>query len=290
MSLSSERMAIADRAVRQTFERASIAWQAIPHWETGDPAQVDVRSDATITIAGLGGPPVPAPGAGPFLAGAIRVRRLAVPFQITLGQATAPTPDALLSTVLTHTVALAQEFDKVVLTRLRAPALAPPPTPWLKDWPVAASGGIPTPEEILPALLLGRQLLEDSGYRAGSCLIAATPHFSDLHQWHGGHVAREGLLIGAGADSLFRATQLDRVTIDGGAKDLTIMLGRRQTIAHGRGADASPGEEPVDLAISVPPSLEVIGETTVGGQVELNVRVGFVTRVKDERGVVVFQK
>ena len=38
------------------------------------------------------------------------------------------------------------------------------------------------------------------------------------------------------------------------------MLGRRQLIAHGAAPDASPGEEPVDLAVSVLPSLEVIGE------------------------------
>ena len=45
MSLSTERMAIANRAIRQTFEKSSIAWQAIPHWDTGDPGQVLVRND-----------------------------------------------------------------------------------------------------------------------------------------------------------------------------------------------------------------------------------------------------
>ena len=40
MSLSAERVAIANRAIQQTFEKSSIAWQAIPHWDTGDPGQV----------------------------------------------------------------------------------------------------------------------------------------------------------------------------------------------------------------------------------------------------------
>ena len=43
----------------------------------------------------------------------------------------------------------------------------------------------------------------------------------------------------------------------------------------------------MDIAVSVPPSLEVIGENAAG-QIELAVRVRFATRVKDERGVVVF--
>ena len=39
------------------------------------------------------------------------------------------------------------------------------------------------------------------------------------------------------------------------------LLGRRQRIAHGGAAEASPGEEALDLAVSVPPSLEVVGDT-----------------------------
>jgi len=39
MSLSAERIAIADRAILQTFERSSVAWQTVPHWDTGDRGQ-----------------------------------------------------------------------------------------------------------------------------------------------------------------------------------------------------------------------------------------------------------
>jgi hypothetical protein len=46
MYLSAERLAVANQAVRDTFEQTSIAWQAIPHWETGDPGQFRVRSDS----------------------------------------------------------------------------------------------------------------------------------------------------------------------------------------------------------------------------------------------------
>jgi hypothetical protein len=37
VSLSAERIAIANRAIEQTFAQASVVWQAIPHWDTGDP-------------------------------------------------------------------------------------------------------------------------------------------------------------------------------------------------------------------------------------------------------------
>jgi hypothetical protein len=65
------------------------------------------------------------------------------------------------------------------------------------------------------------------------------------------------------------------------------MVGRTQQIPHGSAGSASPGEEPVDLAVSVPPSLEVIGENAAG-EIELAVRTRFAARVTDERGVIVF--
>ncbi|HXO82196.1 MAG TPA: hypothetical protein VN856_20175, partial [Mycobacterium sp.] len=66
-----------------------------------------------------------------------------------------------------------------------------------------------------------------------------------------------------------------------------LLLGRRRRIAHGGAVETSPGEEPVDLAISVPPSLEVIGETSAEyGYIELAVRIRFAPRITDKNGVV----
>ena len=45
MYLSAERIAVLDKAVQDTFEQSSVAWQAIPHWDTGDRGQLRVRSD-----------------------------------------------------------------------------------------------------------------------------------------------------------------------------------------------------------------------------------------------------
>ena len=43
MYLNAERIAVANKAIQDTFEQTSVAWQAIPHWDTGDPAQTKVR-------------------------------------------------------------------------------------------------------------------------------------------------------------------------------------------------------------------------------------------------------
>jgi hypothetical protein len=64
-----------------------------------------------------------------------------------------------------------------------------------------------------------------------------------------------------------------------------LLIGRRQRIAHGGASSASPGEEPVDLAVTVPPSLEVVGETS-DGHIELAVRTRLAVRVKDKYGII----
>ena len=46
MYLSAERLALANQTVWETFQRTSVACQAIPYWETGDPGQSSVRSDS----------------------------------------------------------------------------------------------------------------------------------------------------------------------------------------------------------------------------------------------------
>ena len=131
MSLSAERLAIANRAIQQTFEKASVAWQAIPHWDTGDPGQALVRSDVVFAVAGVAAaPPVPQLAPGPLAAAVLPLAGLDVQFQMTLAQVAAATPDALLAAVLPRTVNLAQLFDGVVLAAVAQPATAAAPVPW----------------------------------------------------------------------------------------------------------------------------------------------------------------
>jgi hypothetical protein len=275
MFLSADQIAIANRSIRQTFEQTSVAWQAVPHWDVGDPAQTMVRNDAIFNING-----VQRASGAPFGGDPITISAETVSFRLVLAQAISPTPDALLAAVTVRTVDLSRRFDTAVLGSLWAAAVQYANDPWYIDLATGMA-----PNDVLPVLVRGRQTLEDNGYRASSCLIASTLHFNELNQWMHSNVATEGLLVGANANSVHRASQLDDVTA--GHLAIMIMLGRRQEIAHGCAATASPGEEPVDIAVSVPPSLEVVGEDRIG-QIVLAVRIRFATRVKDERAIVVF--
>jgi hypothetical protein len=293
MTLSAERISLANLTIQRTFEQASVAWQSIAHWDTGDPGQTMVRSDAVVALAdlkagGLGGDPLGGD--------ALKITEAKVDFTLTFAQAAAGTPDALLTAVIPRTVQLAKQFDDTVFPRLAekaADAEANNKAPG-KDWHLplevpADADATKVGPPILKALIGGRALLEDSGFRGPSCLVASTAHFTDLNAWQGSNVATEGLLVGGNANSVFRMSALNTVAAGNNPKipDRMIMIGRRQQIAHGRAATATPGEEPVDLAVSVPPSLEVVGENAAG-QIQLAVRIRYALRFKDERGVVVF--
>ena len=265
MYLSAERMAVANGAIQETFEQSSVAWQAIPHWDTGDPGQSKVRSDVIYPQPGAkpGAPLSGSPLGGP----ALDITVETVPFYVTLAQASAPTPDALLAALMSRTAELAGKFDDKVIGDLC---------------------GIAKPKEIAPtgiaailgALIDARSSVENAGYRAPSCLFTSTGAVKAISPWWSGN-ARHRVAVRRGTHQ-FAAARPDSLTRQSRSCS---MLGRRQRIAHGGAAEASPGEEPVDIAVSVPPSLEVVGET-VDGNIELAVRIRFAPRIKDVRGVV----
>ncbi|OBC11591.1 hypothetical protein A5784_34330 [Mycobacterium sp. 852013-50091_SCH5140682] len=243
MYLSAERLAVADRAVRETFEQTSVAWQAIPHWDTGDPGQTWVRSDT-----------IP-----PDFLEVVTVNKR---FTVTLAQAGAPLPDPLLAVLMAKTVELAATIDAAVLAKLRAK----------ESKSLKAAGA--TTQDLLDTLIDARAAVETAGYRAPSCLFTGTDGLKLLNHIESGEDIAEAVLKAGGVTTLYR--------VDG---DGMIMLGRRQRIAQGAAATASPGEEPVDLAVAVAPSLELIGETA-GGAIELAVRIRYALRIKDPGGVV----
>jgi hypothetical protein len=267
MYLSTERIAVANKAVKETFEQTSIAWQAIPHWDTGDPAQTKVRVDK-----GYAAPDDEAPlGEDP-----VEIATIAQYFNLTVAQAIAPTPDALLDAVIARTVNLAAKVDGEVINELRTKAVPlpgdiPPPNPTTVNADIA---------KLLDGLIDARAAVENAGYRSPSCLLTNTVGFKALTQLDAGYSELDPLLDAANANSRYRVEQLAD-----GDKGKLLLLGRRQRIAHGGAAAASPGEEPVDLAISSPPSLEVIGETKVG-YIEFAVRIRFATRITDGYGIV----
>jgi hypothetical protein len=266
MYLSAERLAIAEREVFETFEQTSIAWQAIPHWDTGDPGQVRVRNDV-----------VNAPG--PLNIGLDQKK-----FKATLAQLGAPTPDPLVAEVMARTADLAADVDDTVLKAMRTATgvkkitLIPAVPPHLQ------------PEELMDALIDARASVETAGYRAPSCLITNTEGLKRLNAFSGGYPVTDSILSAVNINAVHRASQLDKPP-SGVAPQSVVMLlvGRRQRMAQGAAADASPGEEPVDLAVSDPPSLELVGEDSTG-KIELAVRIRYVTRVKDVKGVVLLEQ
>jgi hypothetical protein len=305
MYLNADRIAVANKAVQDTFEQTSIAWQAIPHWDTGDPAQTKVRSDSAYA---------PLDNPGPL--GEIPVDIVAFTryFYLTVAQAISPTPDALLDAVIARTVQLASDVDANVIGELVK-----------KSQP--APGNIATnedPAKLLNALIDARAAVENAGYRAPSCLLTDTEGLKAISQLDLGYPVLRPLLDAANVNSRYRVDKLGKPDGDKGAdgsdkpdgpdkaadkperpdeddgvsfatgvsgkaephgNGRLLLLGRRRRIAHGGAAETSPGEEPVDLAISVPPSLEIIGETSKG-YIELAVRIRFAPRITDKNGVV----
>ncbi len=248
MYLSADRLALANQTVQETFEQSSVAWQAIPHWDTGDPGQYRVRNDV-----------VNNPG---FLNLDLKYEN----FQVTVVQANAPTPDSLLAEVMFYTAKLAQQVDDDVLPDLYAADSAPDTT-------------ATTDQALLDTLIDARAYVEKAGYRAPSCLLTNTAGLKKLSQLVSGYSILEQLLAAANINSLYRAENLDT-----GKAFRLVILGRRQRIAHGSAGEASPGEEPVDLAVSVLPSLEVVGEASTG-DIEVSVRIRYATRIKDATGL-----
>lgn len=253
MYLSAERFALANQAVRDTFAQCSIVWQAIPHWDVGDPGQLFVSD-------GILSPP-----------GVVPLDFKDSKFVVTLAQANAPTPDALLTAVMAAATDLAKQVDGDVIPKLygKATAITPPLT------------GTINPKDLQPPLLEARIDVENAGYRAPSCVITNSPGLLKLNEFISGYVnIAEQLMQVANVNALHRANDVDPPD----PKTRLIFIGRRRRIPQGAAAEASPGEEPVDLAVSLMPSVEVAGET-LNGAIELHARIRYALRVTDVTGV-----
>ncbi|KUI36161.1 hypothetical protein AU195_04740 [Mycobacterium sp. IS-1496] len=254
MHVSADRLNLSDNAIQRTFEQTCVAWQAIPHWDIGDPGATRVRSDT-----------VNPPGSPTSLKFTDREK----PSDLALAQIAAPTPDSMIATAVAAATALATDVDATVITAL----LTDP----IDDLELAGTD----PQNIMKTLIAGRAKLEDGGFRAPSCLLTNTKGYQDLSAFSGSYPVTDLVLAAANVNSLHRCSQLDLVA----GKAAMVMLGRRQRIAHGAAAEASCGEEPVDLAVRVMPSLEVIG-AKAAAEIEAVVRISFATRVTDNTGVV----
>lgn len=261
MYLSSEWLALANQAIRETFESTCIAWQAIPHWDTGDPAQSAVPAEDVNT---------------PTAPTVVSLVSLSIPFDVTLATALYPTPDSLLNLLNDRTVELAADVDEAVIPALSA-----------KGFEVSYDES--SPDQILDDLIDARARIEQQGYRAPSCLITDTAGLKSLSKLVSGCSILSTFMDAANVNSLHRADGLDDPKKPPKTATQGILLGRRQRIPHGGGASASSGEEPVDLAVSVPPGLEVVGENGANN-IALAIRIRYALRIKDSNGLVSLRK
>jgi len=258
MYLSAERLAVANQTIRETFEQCSVAWQAIPHWDTGDPSQTKVRQD------NVTGPP-----------GYLALQTLPQAFTVTLAEAIAPTHDAVLAKVIANTSILAGKFDDIVIPALHVAGMQ------------SVGVGTATPPELLYSLIMARSFVEKGGYRAASAGVTNVFGLIFLSQLVNGYSVIDSLLTPANVNSVYRVDTLEVAPLTAPTPVRGYMVGRRQRIAQGGAPEASPGEEPVDIAVSVAPRLEVVGDTAAN-TIDLIVRVSFATRVKDVGGLVAF--
>jgi hypothetical protein len=255
MYFSAEHLTLANQAVRETFAQCSVAWQAIPHWDTRDPGQISVPNGILAT---------------PNLIPVVTMSEIV---QLTLGQALAPTPDALLTGVMAATKTLAKDVDSSVLPALFTGAAVNNTTAL-------------TPTALQNALIGARATVEDAGYRAPSCVISNTVGFENLNQFVTGTSTNiyGQVITAASVNAVYRSQPLNPPD----TKTRFVFIGRQRRIPQGAAPDASPGEEPVDLAVSLMPSLEVDGETNTG-KIQLTVRIRFAARITDATGLVAIQ-
>ena len=120
---------------------------------------------------------------------------------MTVAQAVAPAPDALLAAVIARTVQLAAKVDSKVIDVLRAGAKDPVKV-------LAATGATAPIQMLLNALIDARAQLEKFGYRAPSCLLTDTEGLKALNYLQSGLSDFQALLDAANINSVYRVDQL----------------------------------------------------------------------------------
>ena len=283
MPLSDVTIDAANRAIREVFETSSVAWRTIPHWETGDPAQTAVRADTVFEAPfppDAFPPPQPAPG--PFGAASRPILTLRQPFLTSYAQATAPTADQVVAGATTVASYLAEALDRAIGPVLEAASATSIDLNHADggDFDDAGAGTPPVAK-----LLEAREAVEKAGLHSPRAVWASPKYMAAFHRSNG-----PDLILQAIAQVLEMSTIDGVATLKGGAgfTQGALLIGRRQVIAPGRAYEYAPGPEPVDIAVAVPPSLEIVGDNAAG-EVELAVRLRYALRVKDARGLVLWR-
>ena len=173
------------------------------------------------------------------------------------------------------------------------------------------------PGYLMNALIDARALVERFGYRAPSCLLTDTGGLKAISKLDAGFPVLKPLLEAANVNSRYRVDTLElsedakkaektkkaeeakRAAEREESGDIDKPAGPKKPVLEGKyfcsaGANELhtealrrrlPAKSRSTLAISVSPSLEVIGETS-GGNIELAVRIRLAARITDKNGIV----
>ena len=326
--LSDATIDAANRAITQVFETTSMAWRTIPHWHTGDPGRGYIRNDSWYQFSSFTAPPAPLPptlntptpglGAGPYGGAPIQINGDATKeVNVTLAEAISTNADQVVSAASAMAVEVVKKFDQDVAAKLADPALnlvnagtyAPPtPVSYHASVPISVFGPPPPPAPPAPVVptveLLGaRSTIENAGYRGTRSVWAGAGYFNAFHQALGSRLILPACTSSLQMSSIYRWEQppapddtLDALDPDDptvkkptSIESTMIIIGRRQEIAPGRAFEAAAAPEPIDLAVSVAPSLEIIGDNSPNREINLAVRIRYALRFKDNRAVVVWR-
>ena len=244
MYLSAERLALANQEIQETFEQTCVAWQAIPHWDTGDPGQTFVRNDFMTAAATPGS--VEPPIGGETLAITAEVVRF---YDERWPKRLRPRPMRCRSCDNADRPSCSccrqrcrrqarRQGSRCGIRQEQDCGRNPRRAHRRSDGRGERRVSRTVVSVLGQAGFQGTQRIDRAEFLSTEYAVRRVPNINSLHRFQ----------------------KLDQSGAAAKAR-LMLLLGRRQRIAHGGAATASAGEEPVDLAVSVPPSLEVVGET-----------------------------
>ena len=248
----------ANAEIMRVFETTSVVWRTIPHWDTSDPTMSLVPSDA-VTVD----PDSPEPHDPLADSAMVAITRFSQQFVIDPAVAADGT-DGVLAAVGAVARLVAKQLDESLVNSLReacSTARATKDTDFKDDEFGLFSETV--------------RCLQDAGYRGPRAVYATTAWFDKMN----GAITHSGKSLRDAAQHILDIASLDHTPATAGGEQTTIILGR-----SGNADGSAAGHEPVDLAVSIMPSLDYLG--VQGSKLLLAVRAACALRVKDVKALV----
>ncbi len=249
----------ANAEIMRVFETTSVMWRTIPHWDTGDSMMSMVPGDA-VNVAD----PKPDTPLDPLADSAmVPIARFSQRFVIDPAVAADGT-DGVLAAVGAVARLVAAEVDAALVDELRKAGTS-----------TRAAKATEFKDDEFGLFSETVRSLQDAGYRGPRAVYATTAWFDKMN----GAITSSGKSLRDAAQHILDIASLDHTPASATGEKTTIILGR-----SGNADGSAAGHEPVDLAVSIMPSLEYLGVDS--GKLLLAVRLACALRVKDVKALV----